>query len=609
MPQSGKEQIPEEEGYNLELGYDIHFVVQLDESQKPFTVCVIKFVNLKYKPNNERGPCVVVLVQTTDSAWMVHCMFLTLQTIPLALALRTLSTCDAVCVTVDSVDLFEEQHKNLPSCVIHVSNLSENVSDVDVVEAMQHFGNISFVHRIAKGVALVEFEDIKSAKSCVEFTLAHSTNVINVGGKAATVDYSNSARIIRPGENDSEANNVLLMTIVRPKFNISTDVIHTICKKYGNVLRIVIFRKNGTQAMVEFDNIQSATQAKQNLHNCDIYAGCCTLKIDYARPKTLTVYKNDGETFDYTKPGLNAAAQGRALLEDPPEPAYNGPTQMRRDGGGPQYGDYGMQGPPQGGRRGGPQGYHDQGYGPGGPRGYPADRGDYGYGGGHDMMGMQSPQMHQLGNGNPVIMVYNMNPNQMNCDKLFNLLCLYGNVMKIKFMKSKPGCAMAEMSDALSVERAITNLSNIEFFGSAVQLSFSKQSSVALSQVPGELHDGTPSCVDYTKSRNNRFRNKEAASKNRIQQPSKVLHFFNAHPESTPQTIKQVFINAGANEPIAVKMFDQKSDRSRTGLAEWADRASAVEALCVANHHNMENPGGKWPYIFKLCFSNSPHAQ
>ncbi|XP_072171159.1 heterogeneous nuclear ribonucleoprotein L-like [Diadema setosum] len=510
-------------------------------------------------------------------------------------------------------DCFEEQHKPLPSSVVHVSNLSDSVSEADIVEAMQPFGLISFVHRIQKGQALVEFEDMKSAKSCVEFTQAHPDNIINVGGKPAYFDYSNSARIIRPGENDSEenANNVLLMTVLRPKYRITTDVIHAICKGFGNVLRIVIFKKNGVQAMVEFDTIQNATLAKQNLHNCDIYSGCCTLKIDFARPKTLTVYKNDAETYDYTNPGLNTASQGRALLEDPPEPAYNGPTTMRREGGGPpQYGDYGgMQGPPQGRR--GPPGFHDQGYGPGGPRGYPADRGDYGYGGGHDMMGLQpSPQMgHQLGNGNPVVMIYNMSTDQMNCDKLFNLLCLYGNVMKVKFMKSKPGCAMAEMGDALAVERAITNLSNIEFFGSAVQLSFSKQACVALSQVPGELHDGTPSCKDYTKSRNNRFRSKEAASKNRIQQPSKVLHFFNAHPESTPQTIKQVFINAGAREPIAVKMFEQKSDRSRTGLAEWPDRASALEALVVANHTTMENPGGRWPYIFKLCFSSSLHAE
>ena len=93
-----------------------------------------------------------------------------------------------------------------------------------------------------------------------------------------------------------------------------------------------------------------------------------------------------------------------------------------------------MQGPPQGRR--GPPNFHDQGFGGSGPRGYPADRGDYGYGGGHDMMGLQpSPQMgHQLGNGNPVVMVYNMNSTQMNCEKLFNLLCLYGNVTKVTLL-------------------------------------------------------------------------------------------------------------------------------------------------------------------------------
>jgi len=41
----------------------------------------------------------------------------------------------------------------------------------------------------------------------------------------------------------------------------------------GKVLRVVIFKKNGVQAMVEFDNVDSARRAKQALHGCDIYSG------------------------------------------------------------------------------------------------------------------------------------------------------------------------------------------------------------------------------------------------------------------------------------------------------------------------------------------------
>lgn len=35
--------------------------------------------------------------------------------------------------------------------------------------------------------------------------------------------------------------------------------------------------------MVEFDSIESATRARENLNGCDIYSSCCTLKIDFAK--------------------------------------------------------------------------------------------------------------------------------------------------------------------------------------------------------------------------------------------------------------------------------------------------------------------------------------
>lgn len=103
------------------------------------------------------------------------------------------------------------------------------------------------------------------------------------------------------------------------------EVLHTISTPSGQVQRIVIFKKNGVQAMVEypfqdyntifqfidflfcsghslsnnfktsflnwiiwhvvitFDSVDSATRAKETLHGADIYSGCCTLKIDYAK--------------------------------------------------------------------------------------------------------------------------------------------------------------------------------------------------------------------------------------------------------------------------------------------------------------------------------------
>ena len=97
---------------------------------------------------------------------------------------------------------------------------------------------------------------------------------------------------------------------------------NTICAPNGKVLRIVVFKKQGVQAMVEypftdifssnlklrliweygqlfimfmfsinsfltqnvrFETIGDAVAARQALNGADIYSGCCTLKIEYAR--------------------------------------------------------------------------------------------------------------------------------------------------------------------------------------------------------------------------------------------------------------------------------------------------------------------------------------
>lgn len=97
-----------------------------------------------------------------------------------------------------------------------------------------------------------------------------------------------------------------LRSITRLSISIQ-DVLYTVCNPIGSVLRIVIFKRNGIQAMVEypsrvsvyvcmwgcvvsvliatfrFESVQCAQKAKAALNGADIYAGCCTLKIEYAR--------------------------------------------------------------------------------------------------------------------------------------------------------------------------------------------------------------------------------------------------------------------------------------------------------------------------------------
>ncbi|XP_047247247.1 heterogeneous nuclear ribonucleoprotein L-like isoform X1 [Girardinichthys multiradiatus] len=514
---------------------------------------------------------------------------------------------------------YEDPHKTLPSVVVHVRGLMDGVTEADLVEALQEFGAISYVVVMPnKRQALVEYEDMNGSSTAVTYA---ADNQVYIAGHPAFINYSTSKKISRPGDSDDSrsVNNVLLFTIMNPIYPITTDVLFTICNNCGPVQRIVIFRKNGVQAMVEFDSVQSAQRAKASLNGADIYSGCCTLKIEYAKPTRLNVFKNDQDTWDYTNPNLggpdgdadgngssaedvnanpNKRQRQPALLGDHP-PEY---------GGGYHGYDESYGSPPYEGRRMGPpmRGRGGRSYGTGyGPP--PPPPGEYG--------------AHA---DSPVVMAYGLDTAKMNADRVFNIFCLYGNVERVKFMKSKPGAAMVEMGDCYAVDRAITHLNNNFLFGQKLNVCVSKQQAI----VPGqcyELEDGTSSFKDFHGSRNNRFASPEQAAKNRIQHPSNVLHFFNAQPDVTPEIFSQICEELGVKSPINVKMFTGKSgaapsDRSASGLLEWESINDAMEALALMNHYQMKNPGvggqaskgstkgGPYPYTLKLCFSTVQHA-
>lgn len=214
------------------------------------------------------------------------------------------------------------------------------------------------------------------------------------------------------------------------------------------------------------------------------------------------------------------------------------------------------------------------------------------------------------GDGTPqagaVLLVYGLNMEYMNCDRMFNLFCLFGNVIRVKFLKSKEGAAMVQMGDNRSVERAIFNLGGQTLFGNKLQLHLSKQPFLQDVAQPYELPDGTLSFKDLQGNRNNRFMSAEQAAKNRIIGPTETLHFFNAPPNISQDDIIKVFEDAGANSPPGVKLFPAKSDRSSSGLVEYNNRAEALGALVMTNHFPVPNPGGgSRPYIIKMCFSSA----
>ncbi|XP_064536640.1 heterogeneous nuclear ribonucleoprotein L isoform X10 [Drosophila virilis] len=419
----------------------------------------------------------------------------------------------------------------------------------------------------------------------------HARSTQNQSQQQALLNKSNDD-LRRKRPETTRPNHILLFTIINPFYPITVDVLHKICNPHGQVLRIVIFKKNGVQAMVEFDSLDAATRARENLNGADIYAGCCTLKIDFAKPEKLNVYKNETDTsWDYTlstgeiqpSKSLFSIPENVVVLES--QPPLLGPGTAFPPFGAPEY--------------------------------HPTQPDNWKGAAIHPTGLMKEPTGVVAGRNAPVafaqqgqaqgavMMVYGMDHDTSNTDKLFNLVCLYGNVARIKFLKTKEGTAMVQMGDSVAVERCVQHLNNIPVgTGGKIQIAFSKQNFLSEVINPFLLPDHTPSFKEYTGSKNNRFLSPAQASKNRIQPPSKILHFFNTPPGLTEDQLIGIF-NIKEVPATSVRLFPLKTERSSSGLIEFPNISQAVLAIMKCNHLPIEGKGTKFPFIMKLCFSSS----
>lgn len=59
-----------------------------------------------------------------------------------------------------------------------------------------------------------------------------------------------------------------------------------ICIHIFFVHKLLIISLTDRVLIITFDSVESATRAKETLHGADIYSGCCTLKIDFAKVST-----------------------------------------------------------------------------------------------------------------------------------------------------------------------------------------------------------------------------------------------------------------------------------------------------------------------------------
>ncbi|KHJ42706.1 hypothetical protein D918_07204 [Trichuris suis] len=183
---------------------------------------------------------------------------------------------------------FESQGQQVPTRVLSVRNLSEEIIDADLVDSLSHFGAVGYVSVNGRGTALVEFEDLAAAERCVTFNMVRlmRQGVLRQPSFQECGHYCGRSTCVLQLLQHA-ANSEARARKRKAEQCSDHEVINQICKPIGQVSRIIISRRDGIQVLAEFPNVQVAHMIKQRLNGCDIYAGCCTLKIEFAKFCTI----------------------------------------------------------------------------------------------------------------------------------------------------------------------------------------------------------------------------------------------------------------------------------------------------------------------------------
>jgi heterogeneous nuclear ribonucleoprotein L len=222
-------------------------------------------------------------------------------------------------------------------------------------------------------------------------------------------------------------------------------------------------------------------------------------------------------------------------------------------------------------------------------------------------MGYQNHEHHMADDAPCVVMLHGLDQDKFDCNKVFNLLCIYGNVNKVKFLKTKAGSVMVEMAGRDAVNRIFDSLKKIEIFGCKLDISTSRQTELYEGNNTAELlPSGEPYFKNFMGSRDQRFTTPDQRAKNRPQIPGEVLHVFNVPKEANEEQVRMVFTESGCGDKIKkISLLEAKNETAGriAGSVHFESSEDALSALVLANYAKIKEPSSGKVVPIKLCFA------
>lgn len=323
----------------------------------------------------------------------------------------------------------------------------------------------------------------------------------------------------------------------------------------------------------------TAQAAKLSLDGQNIYNACCTLRIEYSKLSNLNVKYNNDKSRDYTNPTLPTG-----------DPTLDSTLQLTAAGApgvlGSPFSAMGLTNPLAAAASGA--------YGNTNPLAGMTGMTGFNLGNGQQMGGPQHGAFGQAAaaaaagmrfGGSPsgtgcVLLVSNLDEASTECDHLFTLFGVYGDVQRVKILFNKKDTALVQMAEPQQAMLAMNHLDKTKLWTKQIRVMPSKHTNV---QLPKEGQPDAGLTKDYSNSSLHRFKKPGSKNYSNIYPPSATLHLSNIPSTVEEEDLKNAFLAIG----LTVQAFKFFPKDRKMALVQLSTVEDAIQALVKLHNHQL----------------------
>lgn len=177
---------------------------------------------------------------------------------------------------------------------ILIRNLNSKISDENIRSIFRDFKSLKDIIRIFNSNNVyLKFSSLEDLKSVMK---RHLVAPFVVRKKKLNMCLVNKLPL-----DLNKKNKIVLVTVYNEKIKINVFTFYHLFKSFGEISKIIIFKKKNYQVFVEFTNAEQAFVFKQALHNVN-YKNYFFIKIQFTQKKELVVNSNTMFEYDFLKP-------------------------------------------------------------------------------------------------------------------------------------------------------------------------------------------------------------------------------------------------------------------------------------------------------------------